>query len=351
MHERSAFIAGGGIIGLAAALELAGAGWDVTVFDPRMAMGEASRAAAGMLAGLDPENPPALRALAHLSLRLYPSFLARVEALSQRVIPLRTQRTVQGGIHPPSGIEPLSSADLQSLAPGIEPRGLSFFLLEESSFDPCDLAEALPAAVRAAGVQLREHAPVLRARPESSGVRVQTPHGSALAGAFLNAAGAWASALDASLPVFPRKGHILTVELPGDVQTEYVLRTDAVYIVPRGQNRYTIGSTIEDAGFNRTVDPDRIQDLFHRAACLWPPLRDAGIVEGWVGFRPASEDGLPILDTTAERCWVATGHFRNGILLAPATARLLAQWMSGSSPEIDLAPFRARRFTPAPLVS
>jgi glycine oxidase len=182
-------------------------------------------------------------------------------------------------------------------------------------------------------------------------VHVETPDGSHSAALFLNAAGAWAPALDPSLAIFPRKGHMLTVELPGDVQTQCVLRTDAIYIVPRGLNRYTIGSTVEDAGFDRAVDPERIQGLFHEAASLWPPLREARIVESWVGFRPASEDGLPILDTTAPNCWVATGHFRNGILLGPATGRVLAQWMSGRTPDIDLTPFRAGRFASAPLSS
>lgn len=349
MQDRKAVIAGGGIIGLATALELAGAGWQVTVFDQREAMSESSRAAAGMLAGLDPENPPELRALAHLSLRLYPAFLARVEALSGRTIPLRTHRTIQGGRHRQPDFAPLSPADLHAFAPHIDPGGLEFFLLEESSFDAWDLAEALPAAVRAAGVILREHTPVLHVRPGSPGVHVETAHGSVCADVFLNAAGAWASALEASLPVFPRKGHMLTVELSGDVQTECVLRTEAIYIVPRGMKRYTIGSTVEDAGFARTVEPERIQELFHRAAGLWPPLRASRIVESWIGLRPASEDGLPILDTTADRCWVATGHFRNGILLGPATGRVLAQWMSGGSPEIDLSPFRASRFASAPV--
>lgn len=351
MQDRNAVIAGAGIVGLATALELADSGWHVTVFDQREAMSEASRAAAGMLAGRDPDNLPELRALAHLSLSLYPAFLSRIEALSGRKIPLRTTRTAQGCPHQPPGVSALSPDELRTLAPEIDPGSLEFFLLEESSFDAWDLAEALPAAVRAAGVQLREHTPVRRVRSDKSGVQVETSDGPASTAVFLNAAGAWTPALDPSLPIFPRKGHMLTVELPGDVQTQCVLRTDAIYIVPRGLNRYTIGSTVEDAGFDRTVEPEHIQGLFHKAASLWPPLREAMIVESWVGFRPASEDGLPILDTTGENRWIATGHFRNGILLGPATGRVLAQWMSGRTPDIDLTPFRASRFVPAPLSS
>jgi glycine oxidase len=130
-----------------------------------------------------------------------------------------------------------------------------------------------------------------------------------------------------------------------------VLRSPSVYVIPRGGNRYTIGSTVEDVGFDRTVDPLRIQELFSRAMVLWSPLREANIAETWVGFRPGSEDGLPIIDRTSENCWVATGHFRNGILLGPGTGRVLSQWMTGRQPEIDLSPFRCGRFALSPASS
>jgi glycine oxidase len=144
---------------------------------------------------------------------------------------------------------------------------------------------------------------------------------------------------------------MLTAELPGEVQMQCVLRTPNVYIVPRGASRYTVGSTVEDAGFDRTVDPLRIQELFSRAVDLWPPLRDATITETWIGFRPGSADGLPIIDQTRESCWVATGHFKNGIMLGPGTGRALGQWILGHHPEIDLSPFRAARFVLLPAAS
>lgn len=347
--QRHAVIAGGGIVGLATALELMQQQWQVTVFDRSAAMAEASRAAVGMLAGNDPENPSALQALAQLSLRLYPEFLRRVESLSGARVLIRTTRTLQGTDRLPSHSAKLDAAELNLLAPGIDPNGLHFFLLDESSFDAWDLAEALPDAARSAGVHLREHTPVLQVRAESGGVHIQTSAGSLHADVFLNATGAWAPALDASLPVFPRKGHLLTVELPGDLQTDCVLRTGEIYIVPRGGNRYTVGSSVEDAGFDRTVDPLQIQALLQKAIRLWPALANARIDATWVGFRPGSEDGLPILDATAEHCWVAAGHFRNGILLGPGTARVISQCMSSQPAEIDLTPFRAGRFFPAPL--
>jgi glycine oxidase len=338
-------IAGAGIIGLATALELTAAGRKATVFDPEEAMSEASRAAAGMLAGMDPEIPPELRPLAQFSLSIYPDFLARVENLSGRRVPIRTTLTVQGSEHLPAGISALSENEIQRLAPGANPSGLAFFVLEETSFDAWDLAEALPGAARAAGVDLREHTAVLDVHPGSSSVEIQTSGGVLCADCFVNAAGAWSPTLDPALPVVPRKGHMLTAELAGAVQMECVLRTPNVYIVPRGNGRYTVGSTVEDAGFDRAIHPTSIHSLFARAAERWPPLRDASITETWVGFRPGSEDGLPILDQTAGCCWVATGHFRNGIMLAPGTGRVLCHLILGRPLAIDLAPFRCSRFT------
>jgi len=351
MDRTDVAIAGSGIIGLATALELAAAGSRVTVFDQSEAMSEASRAAAGMLAATDPENPAELRSLAHLSLSLYPDFLARVEQFSGKKIPIRTTQTVQGVRHLPPATAALSDHEIEEFACGANRGEWQFLPLEEQSFDAWDLAESLPAAARAAGIELREHTPVLRVHEQRSGVEIVTAAGTFSAGAFLNAAGAWAPALEPALPVTPRKGHMLTAELPGTVQMHCVLRTPEVYIIPRGQGRYTVGSTVEDAGFDRNVDHLRIQELFSRAVDLWPLLRDATIAETWIGFRPGSEDGLPIIDRTSENCWAATGHFKNGILLGPGTGRVAAQAMLGRQPDVDLSPFRAARFALSPASS
>lgn len=343
MNRADVAIAGAGIIGLATALELKALGRSVVVFDKGEAMSEASRAAAGMLAAADPGNPPQLCDLARLSLDLYPRFLAKIEELSGAKIPIRTSTTLQGVTPLPRGISPLPEAEVQRLAPGVRMRG-KFFLIDEQSIDAWDLAEALPAAARAAGIELREQCSVLNVQTSEAGAELITSHGPFSAGAFLNCAGAWASDIDRGLPVGPRKGHMLTAELNGKVQMQCVLRTESAYIVPRGGNRYTVGPTVEKAGFDRTVHRERIQALFNKAADLWPSLREARIAETWIGFRPASEDGLPIIDKTGENRWVATGHYKNGIMLGPATARVLGQWITGTAPEIDMSPFRAARF-------
>jgi glycine oxidase len=348
MQHADAAIAGGGIIGLATALELRAAGYKVVVFDRAEAMSEASRAAAGMLAGNDPENPAALRELARLSLALYPGFLARVEELSGAKVPIRTTMTVQGSHRLPPGTTALSAAEVQDLAPGANTDGWHFYLIEEQSIDAWDLAEALPGAALVAGVELREHTSVVSVLGENGGVVVETSAGPVAAGSFLNAAGAWSANICGGLPVSPRKGHMLTAEMHGKAQMQCVLRTPNVYIVPRGNGRYTIGPTVEDAGFDKEVYPGQIHALFQKAVSLWPALADANVAETWTGLRPGSEDGLPILDQTASRCWVATGHYKNGIMLGPGTAKVMSQWMTGARTALDLAPFAMSRFVLAP---
>jgi glycine oxidase len=348
MQYADVAIAGGGIIGLATALELRAAGCRVVVFDRSEAMSEASRAAAGMLAGNDPENPQALRELARLSLALYPDFLAHVEELSGAKVPIRTTLTVQGSLELPPGATALSAVELQHLAPDANPDGWHFHVLEEQSIDAWDLAEALPGAALVAGVELRHHTSVVSVRPENGGVAVSTSAGPVAAESFLNAAGAWSSTIHDGLPVRPRKGHMLTAELHGKAQMQCVLRSPNVYIVPRGGGRYTIGPTVEDAGYDKEVYPEQIHALFQKAVSLWPALRDANVAETWAGLRPGSEDGLPILDLTASRCWVATGHYKNGIMLGPGTGKVMSQWMTGARPAVDLAPFSMGRFAVLP---
>ncbi len=125
----------------------------------------------------------------------------------------------------------------------------------------------------------------------------------------------------------------------------HVIRTPEVYLVPRTDGRIVIGSTVEEAGFDKRVNPDTIQQLFHAAANVCPELADAKIHESWTGLRPGSPDDLPTLGATEiAGYYVATGHFRDGILLAPITAQVMSQVIRGQQPEIDLSAFSPMRF-------
>jgi glycine oxidase len=142
---------------------------------------------------------------------------------------------------------------------------------------------------------------------------------------------------------------MLAVSLPPSPPLHIVVRTPRIYIVPRtsGPNagRAIIGATIEDAGFDKTVHPSDIAYLRSLAAALLSPLADAPQLEAWAGLRPATPDGLPLLGAlpTQPNHFVATGHYRDGILLAPATAHVMAQLLLGETPSIDLANFSPTR--------
>jgi glycine oxidase len=367
-------IAGAGIVGLSLALDLASRGLKIIVLDRGPAMAESSWAAAGMLAALDPENPPALTQLARFSLTRYPAYLTHIEQLSGRKVPLRFEPTLQA-IAPGTPTDELhdarqlTSAELHALAPGLLSQNRTFIELDEQSLDPRDLCAALPLAAIAAGVHLREHSPVIsidaqnahikdagNARvkdAEDAGVTIHTAAAPIAAAHFVNCAGAWAeSPAFGRLPlghprVAPAKGQIALVRLRGPESLNVVLRTPDIYLVPRGEGWIVIGATVEQAGYDKTIHPHAIAALLKAAAELWPPIAFAELVDSWAGLRPASSDELPLIGSAAQpNCWIAAGHFRNGILLAPGTARALARLICGENPEVDLAPFDPARTSP-----
>ncbi len=333
-------IAGAGIIGLSLALELEARGAEVTVIDAGVALQQTSTAAAGMLAVNDPQNPSALRPLAELSAALYPSFLDRIAALSGSLVPFQTLTTLEAvsQVDPPRRTE--------ALVPQLDPGENHFHRLEENSIDPRQLATALLAAVRKTRVTLLERTALTRITATPTSVRIETNTGALEAPYLIDCMGSWSPA-----PVRPRKGQMLAVRMPSSLDLAVVIRTPEVYIVPRtsGPNAglAIIGATIEDAGFDLTVHALDILTLNARATKLLPVLAEAEFVESWSGLRPATADELPILGPAPlqPRYLLATGHYRNGILLAPATARVMAQLLTGETPSVDLSRFSASRFS------
>ena len=346
MAEPDYIIAGAGIIGLSLALELHSRGATVVVLEAGTALAQASTAAAGMLAADDPHNPAALHPLARLSTSLYPAFLDRIAELSGLRVPFQTASTLQAV---PPDMDALS--DPQVLVPQLKPGSHRFALLDEHSVDPRQLAEALRLAVRNSqgagrkGIDLRENTPLTRIAASAESIRVDTPDGSVSAAYLVDCMGAWSPA-----PVVPRKGQMLAVTLPQSLPLETVIRTEKIYIVPRtdGPNagRAIIGATVENAGFDLKVHPIDILTLNAQATALLPELTDALFIESWAGLRPATSDDLPIFGSSPRqpRYMLANGHFRNGILLAPATAHVIAQVLAGEAVDIDLEPFSPARF-------
>ena len=353
-HAGHVAVAGGGVIGLACALVLRRRGLRVTVLEAGEAVREASWAAGGMLAVEDPENPATLLQLSRYSRVLYDSFLKEIEELSGLRVPLRTHETIQianAGKTASAG-RMLSRDEARDLIPGLAGANHTYLLLEEASLDPRELCTVLRAAAIAAGVALHEHQRVVSIEPEGRDVLLTTVHGPVRADACVNCCGAWADSLDASAGVAPSKGQMLVIAQPDGPPLTRVLRSSEVYLIPRGDGRIVIGATVEDAGYSRQVDPAALSLLRRRAAALWPPAAEAPELESWAGLRPVSTDGLP----TIGRCeygdatrFLAAGHYRNGILLAPGTAHAIADLVCGVTPAIDLAPFAPHRASIQPV--
>jgi len=138
---------------------------------------------------------------------------------------------------------------------------------------------------------------------------------------------------------------MLCLLMPSHTLVKHVIRSPEVYLIPRSDGRLLVGATVEEAGFDKRTDIATMQ-RFHRAALeLVPELRKAKILEDWAGLRPGTPDALPILGATeTPGYYVATGHFRDGILLAPITAEVMAAVIEGRTPEYDLTPFSLARF-------
>ncbi len=318
-------IIGAGVIGLSLALELRLRGAQVTVLDRGPAMAQASTAAAGMLAVEDPFNPPELLPLSRLSGALYPDFLARLEELSGLRVPFQTDITLQT----------MPTGEVRELP--------------EHSLDPRQLAAALRLAAERAGVHLLEHHRAQLSPERDFEIEVHT-------------AGAWqAPSLPAAFGITPRKGQMLRVRIPAGLALWKVHRREHGYVVPRTEGPQAgtalLGATVEDAGFDTGTSPESLRSLRLSVAELVPELADtvrAPMLEAWAGLRPTTPDLLPLLGEVGEldpasrhancRTFVATGHFRNGILLAPATASVMADLLEGRPPRVDLSAFFPARF-------
>jgi glycine oxidase len=343
MQQPDIVIAGAGIIGLSLALELDRRGLRVTVLEAGQALAQASTAAAGMLAVDDPANPSALRPISALSAALYPEFLDRIETLSGIRVAFQTTSTLQA-VGPEAGH--LEDAQVEQLLPQLALGAHRWALLNERSIDPRELAPALLAAVRRTNIRLLEAAPLARIAAATNSTQVTTGSGETLTAQYVvDCMGAWTPA-----PVAPVKGQMLAVTLPPSLPLETVVRTEDIYIVPRTNGTHAgqavVGATVENAGFDKTVHPKDLLSLHLRAVALLPQLTQAHFHESWSGLRPATQDGLPILGAIPgqPRYILANGHFRNGILLAPATARVIAQLLSDEPIDVDLKPYRADRF-------
>lgn len=344
-------IVGGGIIGLSLARELRKHSLTVLVVERGEPGREASYAAAGMLAWCDPTFPAPLAALATASAALYPEFVHELDDESGLRVDYRSEGTIAFLDSEPKPLLPcmqaLSTADVARLEPHLGNTMRPAHFLQEAAVDPRTLIDAVFRAARHRDVDISSGSAVTEI--EVNGTRaigVKTSRTSFPAGVIVNCSGAWAGAIPPlSIPTRPVKGQMLSVVPSRRGLIQHVVRAPDVYLVPRSDGRIVLGSTLEEAGFDKSVDADVIQRMHQAAANLVPELGEARMLEAWAGLRPGTPDAMPILGRTSlENYFVAAGHYRDGILLAPITAALMSQLIRGVEPEFDLRPFSPGRF-------
>ncbi len=357
-----AIIIGGGVIGLACAWRLAQAGARVSVLERGQPPAGATRVAAGMLAPVGELSfgEPALLELTMIAAELYPGFVAELEAVSG----LQTGYQISGALHvaldrdeaaqlrrvhdlqrslglPARWLSPAACRELEpgltpSLAGGVHASG-------EAVVDPRALSAALLAALGAEGVELRSGEEAIGALLAGGRITgVQTSRGAQLrAESVVLAAGAWSGAIEwlpeiARPAVRPVKGQILGLRpaVGSPPVAGRILASERVYLVPRLDGRLIVGATVEEQGFDTAVTAGGVHELLREAYRLVPEVAEMELVEALAALRPASPDNLPLVGPAAglEGLIWASGHFRNGILLAPlAAARVLEALSPGVS--------------------
>jgi glycine oxidase len=351
MKSWDVIVIGGGVIGLSLSIALRKKGATVLVAERGQPGREASHAAGGMLVDCLLETPAALQPLATASARMYPEFVYELQVESDMKVDLRDQGTVliPSAAHASEPV--LQSAPLPVPLAEFEPALADFhgpaFYLQERSVDPRALTAAALQTARRRGVDISSGQEVTKINLSDGRVSgVTTTKTTFHAPKVVNCAGAWSGQIAPhAFPTRPVKGQMLCLLAPPRSRLKHVIRSPEIYLIPRSDGRILAGATVEEAGFDKRTDIATIQRLHRAALALVPELRDAKILEDWAGLRPGTPDALPILGATATPgYYVATGHFRDGILLAPVTAQVMAEVINGTECNYNLNAFAPERF-------
>ena len=368
-------IIGGGVIGLTIARSLVRRGVrGVTLVERARFGAEASSSAAGILAPqVEADRNDELFRLMCASRDLYPWF---ADALREEVdvdVELDRTGTLYVGFNGQDEIEfkrrlmwqteqglrieLLAAVDARTIEPHISERlGCALRFPNDWQVENRKLVEALVKANDKFGVCMLEGCEVKSVRIENDQVQgVQTSKGSIVTKTVVMAAGAWSSFVDSpdvSLPgilIEPVRGQMLCFK-SATAQTRHVLYTARGYVVPRRDGRLLAGSTSDHVGFDKRVTVDGIGNIRSAAAEIIPALRHLSLFDSWAGLRPRAEDDFPVLGPASEigGLFYATGHYRNGILLAPITGELIAEAIVTGVPSISLTPFLPDRFCHKP---
>jgi glycine oxidase len=355
-------VIGGGLIGCAIAFELACLGIQVTILEQSLPAREASWAGAGMLSPLGHRSHPAsLEALMRASRAAYPALLERILENTDVAVPFgapgkievafaRSEEVQLERVEKEAGVHALSREDALRMEPALSPAITTANHFPEDAFvDNRMLGKALWHAAAHRGVVFRLGAPALSLTTSNQRVTSIQLAGSRIsAPVVVIAAGAWSARIEGlprPLPIEPVRGQMIALHwLPQRIRS--ILESERCYLIPRAGGRVLVGATIERVGFDPRTTTAGIHSLLAGAIELVPAIAEAEVAEHWTGFRPGTPDDLPVLgpDPEIEGLLYATGHYRNGILLAPITSTLIAELVEGRKPSLALVDFRVDRF-------
>jgi glycine oxidase len=353
-------VIGGGIIGLAIARELAGRK-SVLLLD-RGATGQGtSRAAAGMLTPMseaDDQGP--FFQLSRASLAMFDRFIEDlrketgidVAYSTEGVLCLASSQEAASTLrrryewqHRAGFNVALISADeTQKMEPLVTaPVINALFLPEERGVAPRRLVNAVRESCLQRGVEIRTGVHVDAISPNT----IHFAHTAMEASAIIIASGVWSGefrGVKPGIPVSPRKGQILSLAMPPGAFRR-MIRWNHSYLVPRSTGELVVGATNEDVGFDLSITPAGLGRLLMDAQSISSHVGAYPILETWTGLRPATPDEMPILGhSDVPGVYYATGHYRNGVLLAPITAAIVADLVEGRKPSIDISPYSPSRF-------
>lgn len=366
--EADIIVIGGGVIGLSIAWSLVKEGVSVTVLEAGQIGGQATGAAAGMLAPLaEASEPGPFLTLGLESLRMYSTFVAelqeetgidaeligpgmlRVAMNDEEAYLLGQAWEWQQSLGLPSDC--LTAKEARLLEPALAPEvRLAVRSPEERNVEPRRLMRALALACARRGVRIIEGEPAVDFEREGSVVTaVMSPGQHFACGGVVIAGGAWSELLgrrlDATLAVYPVRGQILSLGcLPPPIR--HTIYSASGYLVPKADGRVIVGATEDEAGYDTRTSVAGIGRLLNMAPSLVPSLLSAPFDSAWAGLRPASADGMPILGrlTDWNNAFAACGHFRNGILLTPITGEVMAHEIVDGKQHPLIEAFRPQRF-------
>ncbi len=378
-HSCDAVVIGGGIIGMSIARDLAKRGRSVAIYDKGALGEEASKAAAGvlmpLLRNLDTDESASAGniqrniidkeffSLCVDSLNRYRKFIEEIQEENdsriffgaQGVLHLAFTKEEAAALKAMQASFPVESKwksreELRRNEPALSPEieaGVCFSSYRHvHNQDLCALL-AMDLEMQQPPVDVHEYAQVRKIERTSSGVTISTDEGTCSARDAVLAAGSWSSLIECSAlpipPIKPVRGQILKVLAPSRTFLRHPVYWKDCYVVPRGRE-LIVGSTLEDAGYEKRVTVGASADILRKAIHVIPSIAECSILDSWSGLRPMTADGYPIIGKIDEHLFVATGHYRDGILLAPATAAYMAELICDGKTNLMIKSFGVERF-------